>query len=369
MGSLLAALALVACGNNDPAAGVQVERSLVVYSSDARREYFDERDTAVRKRLAEATVALIPNQLLAGGTGSLMNAPTLRDSHEVCPGEPFVEQPAAAFCSGVLVDWDLVLTAGHCLRLLPLSKFSVVFNYYYVSEGTLALTPDSIATPVEIVAEALDAEGRVPRRDYAWLRLARAVSRRSPVALRRNPALVAGDPLISIGAPYGIPLKIENAGSISDAHEGSGYFTAFADLSAGWSGGPGFGSALDLIGIFARGTADWTMTTAACNAEVHLAQVAPAGEEFTYAAIALDGLCEADSSSTLCRQDCGEPCVALSFDAARSNGRPQPSSRGGCAFSNSASESSSTAAVSLVAVALANGARRRRARRARCTSL
>ncbi len=36
---------------------------------------------------------------------------------QLCAEEPFVDQPAVASCSGVLIDEDLVLTVGHCFEV------------------------------------------------------------------------------------------------------------------------------------------------------------------------------------------------------------------------------------------------------------
>src|SRR6266850_2085585 len=96
--------------------------------------------------------------------GALLIAPSWGDAKGLCPGERFSVQPAAAFCSGVLVDWDLVLTAGHCARVYALGDFVVAFDYFYQAPGELALV--DLREPVELVAEALDPAGTEPRLDY-----------------------------------------------------------------------------------------------------------------------------------------------------------------------------------------------------------
>jgi hypothetical protein len=124
-----------------------------------------------------------------------VNAPSLCTLQGLCRGERFVDQPAAAFCTGVLVDWDLVLTAGHCVHLFALEDFVVLFDYDYSAPGVLTSKGETRA-PVEVVSEALDPQGVDPRLDYAWIRLDSPVSSpRKPVAVyRRAPPLTLGEP-------------------------------------------------------------------------------------------------------------------------------------------------------------------------------
>ena len=92
-----------------------------------------------------------------------------RRGHSCAAGEPFADEDAAAFCSGVLVDWDLVLTAGHCVHLLALQDFWVVFRLRLRFPGHIAASDTDLATPIAVVSEALDPEGVEPRLDYAWI--------------------------------------------------------------------------------------------------------------------------------------------------------------------------------------------------------
>jgi hypothetical protein len=119
----LAAVSLWGCGNS-PSPEYGVARSTLVYGVDGRSEYFERAEPAVRERLALSSVALVPNLWLDGASGELTAAaPTSRELDGVCPDERFGDQPSIAFCTGVLVDWDLVLTAGHCVRVLALDDF------------------------------------------------------------------------------------------------------------------------------------------------------------------------------------------------------------------------------------------------------
>ena len=210
--------------------------------------------------MAMSVVALIPKaHIETNRAGLWLQSPTLRESSGVCPDEPFAAQPSAAFCSGVLVDWDLVLTAGHCVRQFALEDFVVAFGYYYRAPDRLALSGRDLYQPLEIASEALDPPGSEPRLDYAWLRLAEPV--RAP---RRPAAVFAGQPavnnveaIVAYGTPGGVPGSSDAGGKIRDARLSVGdYFLADADTSYGCSGGGAFVQDGTLLGILARGGMD-----------------------------------------------------------------------------------------------------------------
>jgi hypothetical protein len=260
-------------------------------------------------------VALIPQTWLREEHGDFaLAAPSLAEAAALCPGERFADQPTAAFCSGVLVDWDLVLTAGHCVRQFALDDFAVVFDYFQSDPGQTAAASD-VRKAVEIVDEALDSEGAEPRLDYAWLRLDRAVQPpRRPAAIHATrPPLRLGDPVVSIGTGLGLPIKVDSGGVVRDARDEVGdYFVADTDTAGGSSGGGAFDEQLALEGIMVRGRADFATTDAGCMATIYEPAGVDAGEQFTYAHRAVEGLCARDeAASTICRPDCGVPCEAL----------------------------------------------------------
>jgi hypothetical protein len=307
--SLVLGLLLGGCGQ--PA----VERSTaaIVYGSDERTDYYAS-DSAAQALIAGSVVALVAGSELEDmQASSLAEAQTYQQKLGLCPDEAFADQPAPAFCSGVLADWDLVLTAGHCLRRFALEDFVVVFDFYYSTADRLALSSDSIRRPVEIVNERLDAAGSEPRLDYGWLKLDRAVDeKRAPVPLYREPApLQQGDSILAIGSSGGLPLKADAGGRVTETRpEGLDWFTATTDTSHGASGAGAFDRDAILTGILARGGTDFVTTDEGCLATALLSEDAAAEEQYTYVHRALEGLCERTESS-LCRADCGEPCTAL----------------------------------------------------------
>lgn len=255
----------------------------------------------------ESVVALVPRPW-----ADPINAPLLGTLEGLCSGERFAEEPAAAFCTGILVDWDLVLTAGHCAHLFALDEFVVPFDYYYSAPGVLALDGET-RNPVEVVSEELDPEGADPRLDCAWIRLDSPVlGPRKPVAVyRRPPPLTLGEPLLSIGASGGTPLKVDVGGTVRDLRSSSlDYFIADTDTSEGGSGGGAFDPQGSLLGILARGGVDYVASASGCRVTNDQPDLA-AQEQFTYVSRAVDGLCSGGTTvSSLCRTDCDEPCTA-----------------------------------------------------------
>jgi hypothetical protein len=333
-GQATVAAACVSC--SDGLLSSERLQQAVVYGVDGRREYYEAADPRIQQRFARSSVALIADRYIGGTAPPYLtaNTPTWGESHDVCPDEAFADQPAVAFCSGVLVDWDLVLTAGHCVRLLALADFSIAFGYYYTQSGKLALSSGDLVRPTQIVAEALDPDGVVPRLDFAWLRLEHPVDARfQPVPFYSQlPLLHANDPVVPIGSPGGVPLKFDDSGSIAEVRDAGDFFIATTDTSAGWSGGAAYDVDLVLTGFLSRGASDLIDSPKGCRVTVHAPAEAPAEEHFTYAARAVHALCDKEPSRAICAADCGDICQAPAEPETPAQPAHGPAVNGGCSF-------------------------------------
>jgi hypothetical protein len=298
--------------------GVDGQSSPIVYGADDRKELYEVDSAAVRARVAEAMVAFVPKRHLVRTTGGRMgvSAASFAQKDLLCPEERFGEQPAAAFCSGVLVDWDLVVTSGHCARVWPLEDFSVVFGYFYAAPAALVFDENDVVDPKQIVAESWSTSRERPRIDHAWLRLSRPVEPpRKPAPVHRSVGNArAGDPFVFVGAGGGVPMKVDRGASIAELGEPwFDFFVANTDSLRGASGGGAFDpSGLALLAVLERGGTDYAMTERGCRASVRVADGVPPEEELTFTARAVDGLCsQQPEASSLCRVGCGDPCAAL----------------------------------------------------------
>jgi hypothetical protein len=364
LGCLVAAsLVLLACGVSQEGTSVKL-REPIVYGADDRVEYYESDSAVARARMSESMVALFPPDAFDAAGRLSPAVPSLSQKLGLCPGEPFEDQPAAAFCSGVLVDEELVLTAGHCLRLYALSQLVVAAGYYYGSPGELSAGPSDLRRAVAIVSEALDPAHAEPRLDYAFLRLDRPVTRarRATPVMAAPPALTPGDPLVALSAGGGVPMKVELGTRVIDARaDQRDYFVASSDTSGASSGGAVFDMGGVLLGVLARGGTDFVATLDGCYTAVQ-ADEGHAAEEYTYVDRAVAALCtEHPEASSLCRRDCGEICEALESDSSNL------SSSGGCAVSPPRTRTPAAWLLSLAGIAFATAWRRAAAARRRAT--
>jgi hypothetical protein len=333
-----------------------------INGDDDRLEYFELEDQSTRILMSQSVVALVPDVLARALTrGNVEALSTWGENHSLCEGEPFEDQPAAAFCSGVLVDWDLVLTSGHCVNVFPLTRIRAVFGFYFQQPGELALSNDDVYEVAEVLVARDVVTPQNERLDYAWLRLEEPVgSPLAPVAIRTSGLDVElGDAIVAINAGGGVPFKHDAGGRIQDVRSNENdYFVADTDTSEGSSGGPAFDSELRLVGTLARGAPDYVETDDGCNRTARAEDPRLASEQFTYAARSVEGLCEVDPERWLCDEQARLP--------------PPPTSSAfndGCALSRAGNARFARTrpwlmGASLIALALTLGSRRRSRARA-----
>jgi hypothetical protein len=358
-------LGLLACGAEG--AGTQAAPTIgeaeqaFINGKDDRQEYFELGDSVDRKLMQQSIVALATDvaaqQLIRG---DLATFPTWGEVNDLCPDEPFADQPSAAFCSGVLVDWDLVLTSGHCVDIVALSKLRVIFNYYFQQPGDLAVTRNDVYRVAEVIVARDDQSSSGERLDFGWLRLSQPVrSPHRPAPVRTQaPEVALGDSIIAINAGGGLPFKLDAGGRVRDLREGSNdYFVADTDTSEGSSGGAAFDDNLVLVGTLARGAPDFTTTSAGCVTSAREEDPRLAREQFTYADRSVAGLCGVEPDLWLCDSSCEEdgcepPAVPV----------PLHDASDGCTLSVN-SGSRTPASLTCVTALLAAALRRRQARR------
>jgi hypothetical protein len=173
----------------------------VIVGSDDRREVYELADELAP--LARATAALAHAHILLfrGATGLTLVALPASRALELCPGERFADQPAAAFCSAVLIDDTLAVTAGHCLgsdlerARAVCAEMRVVFGFELTGPGAaVVLDADDVFSCRRVVLLQRDPG------DFAVIELDRpATPGRQPVtagALRPQ----AGDRLVVGGS-------------------------------------------------------------------------------------------------------------------------------------------------------------------------
>ncbi|GAB4196344.1 MAG: hypothetical protein OHK0013_03450 [Sandaracinaceae bacterium] len=277
----------------------------VVYGSDDRREVYEHPDATLRARARDAIVALVPAHAVDTSDPSdvrLLSSP-LAETHRLCAGQRFADQPTAANCSGTLIDDDLVLTAGHCLAdqaACEATRF--VFDYFYEGPGTLAtIARSDVYGCRRLVVRALDGGSR----DYAVVQLDRPATAdgRVPVAVRTTSGPVsAGAGLAILGFGSGLPAKIDTGGRVLDPRARTlDYFTATTDSFGGNSGSGVFDLASgELVGALVRGDDDYVDAGGCFVVNVLPESGETGGESVAYVRHALDALCATWPSTRLC---------------------------------------------------------------------
>jgi hypothetical protein len=94
--------------------------------------------------------------------------------------------------------------------------------------------------------------------DFAIVKLEGKVGNSSAVAFpEERQEIVLGDPVIVIGTSEGLPLKIDDGGSVFDVSP-KDYFEITSDTFEGGSGSPAFSEDGRLLGILVGGAVDYT---------------------------------------------------------------------------------------------------------------
>jgi hypothetical protein len=320
--ALLLAQALGASACGDPT--VSIERAPVVYGPDDRRQVYEVEEPGLRA-LAESVVALVPKGVISvGAHGEVrITAPSWGERDDLCPGEPFRDEPALALCTGVLVGDDLLLSAGHCLQQLPCDRMTVVRGLAYRAPGRLRpLGADDVFACREVVARELSPPDAEAQLDHAWLRLDRPAPRARPVSISAAPtALVEGSRVVTIGHGGGVPAKV-TAGPVVKARPAwLDFFASSLDVFHGASGSPVLDADGRMVGLLARGGDDWAAGPGGCRSAAHRPEAA-GEEEATYAFRALEGLCRAAPGAVPCRPSSRDDGAAAGAGCEVARARP-----------------------------------------------
>lgn len=225
----------------------------VIYGDDNRLDVYEVSRADVRD-IADSTVALIPTRLISPGpNGSvLINGKQYGSERNLCPEEPFFDQPSAANCSGSLVGEDLIATAGHCVSPSDCNKYVFVFGYKMInsSMAQVSFPQSEVYKCKEIVAREY-----TNKQDYALVRLDRPVHGHRVLSLQQAP-VQAGDGLYVVGHPSGLPTKVADGANVR-LQQGP-FFTANLDTYGGNSGSAVFNARTnEVVGILVRGAADF----------------------------------------------------------------------------------------------------------------
>lgn len=206
----------------------------LIYGSDTRLDAYEVDDPSLQDLIGRSVI-------LYEGSFDLQ---PLSARHELCEEERFRDQPTLPACSGVLLDAQRVLTAGHCVRAC--AKLRLAKNFAQVQATQLAELEHYACQEILERNEALD---------LAIFLIDRPVANLPPVPTAT--AVVTGEHLFSIGHPLGLPVKLDLDGR-AERIEGD-QFCAALDLYQGSSGSGIYNDRLELAGIAVRGQSDFQL--------------------------------------------------------------------------------------------------------------
>lgn len=367
---MLASLTGLAVSCADPSSPrLGLARDAVIYGDDSRRDvYAVDRVELAQLALGSTVAFMSAEHLVTGADGTVtITADTLAESNNLCPGEAFASQPAAATCSGVLVDDQLVLTAGHCISDdATCDDQRLVFGYAVTAPmAEMAVDSEAIyrCKSIPVRRHEIDADGR--RWDYGFIELDRPVgATRHPVTIASEPPSIASRVTV-IGYPSGLPVKVDAGAELLYARACMDYFTLDSDTFQSSSGSGVFDELGRLVGVFARGGSDYEFESdRGCAVARRIPGVVdPArAEQASYAGPAIAALCAAGwPSARLCS---ATPLGGGSQAGAASCTSDGPAgSSGGCAIDRAyaGSRPANGFVALLIAVALVIARSRRRA--------
>ncbi|MGH3054596.1 MAG: trypsin-like serine peptidase, partial [Gaiellaceae bacterium] len=240
--AMLLAGGILAVGSSAFANGLHEARPAspqVVYGRDDRIEYFAA-PTRVQHAADAVCVVVERGELVPNGDGTvtLLTVPYANQFNPpLCDDEPFRSQSTIGECTGYLVAPDLVVTAGHCVEPDELADVAFVFGFSLTDPGQL--TPAVVPEADVYYARAIlghSFHDAPDYSDYTVIRLDRVAAGRDPLAIRRTGTPVVSDPVVLIGYPYGLPLKV--AGGAEVKRVTRTFFEANTDSYAANSGSP-----------------------------------------------------------------------------------------------------------------------------------
>jgi hypothetical protein len=171
------------------------------------------------------------------------------ETEALCSNELLAMDYAAAFCSGFLVDRDLVMTASHCFLENFSSTIRFVFGFVNekAKEPRLTFDPDDIRQ-ARLVYRSNPCDDDDP--DIAVYQLTQPVTHRVPILTTE--AVNQGDELYMLGCPLGVSIRYSSNAKVLDNTPAT-YFVANLDGYNRNSGSPVFRADHRVVGMHVEG--------------------------------------------------------------------------------------------------------------------
>jgi hypothetical protein len=243
---ILAILNTGACSSYVDNENTRTVSERMIYGTDSFLEYGQVIGTE-EQRWADSTAAIIGPESgivtgvqCSGSTCNLITSPWVMNPTtgvRICNGVRFKHQPQLARCSGVLVGPSLIATAGHCYDSPTCADGpTIVFGFVADANGNAPTTlPAANVFSCTGVTRALGTGDE--QEDWALVQLDRPVTR--PIMnIRYAGAVPLGAPVVLLGYPIGLPLKVASDAQVLAFGPLGKQLYHNADEYGGSSGGP-----------------------------------------------------------------------------------------------------------------------------------
>ncbi len=226
----------------------------------------------------------------------------MRLYYNVCKEEPFSEQVTLPTCTAFLVGPDLLLTAGHCVNDETQCKENTwIFDYV---KGTKTIKKENTYACKKIIDRKLVTNSKSVK-DYALIQLDRPVEEREPLKMRISGRVKSKTPLVVIGHPVGLPMKIADGAKVNGINlsdflhpfrafkKSKNYFITNTDTYMGNSGSPVFNDKTGLVeGILIQGKKDFYYTDKDCLRSIHYGEKSKNSDEKVFKILKVENLQE-----------------------------------------------------------------------------
>jgi V8-like Glu-specific endopeptidase len=257
----------------------------VIYGPDDRQDVYEVTNPDLLS-ISQATVAILEDYEITDNGNDTYDLNTIpyTDYLNLCEGQPFVNQPTAGFCSGVLVAPDIIATAGHCIAMdedcaayqTRCEELRFVFGFQMTDESTAVTT-----LPEEDVYSCKSGDGLIDcsfsyygGADWALIRLDRPVVSRTPLPVRQSGTIAELTPVGVAGHPASLPQKIAVNAEVRSVE--TEFFVANLDTYGGNSGSPVYNTNDYVVeGILVRGEVDYVYQFQGCQGGCYASNTCP----------------------------------------------------------------------------------------------
>jgi hypothetical protein len=273
----------------------------LVYGGDDRRDFY-ELDDAQKEWLEATSRAMVARSAVRIADGKVvLDGPSTRQAENLCPEEPFGDDPSVAFCSATLVEPDLLLTAGHCLYAHDCESMAIVRGFHKdAADAVHEVGPDDLRFCERVTSWNPGSDVEEPA-DFAWIVLDRADAAGERIDFGDGASLERGAAMATAGYGQGGPLRWSSGSVTASPSERHGRFATNLDAFKGLSGAAVWDDRRQVVGVFDRGAPDLAFDEEhGCN-RVSVVPEDLGAEESTLVTRALDALCRDAPERPTCR--------------------------------------------------------------------